>query len=80
MAEFVGKVTTGPFGTGSKSEHQAVYIETDRGKFVLRREEGNPFYDPELQSLVGKTIRCDGEIDNYVLFASKCAVIDDAKE
>jgi len=76
MAEFVGKVTTGSFGKGSKSEHRAVYIDTNQGRFVLRREEGNPFYDPELQSLIGKTVRCEGEIEDYVLLASSCAVVE----
>jgi hypothetical protein len=76
MAEFTGKVTSGPFGTGSKSEHRAVYLETDQGRFVLRREEGNPFHDPELEALVGKTVRCEGELEDYVLLASECKVVD----
>ena len=77
MAEFIGKVTSGPFGTGSKSEHRAVYIETDQGRYVLRREEGNPFHDPELEALVGKTVRCEGELEDYLLLASKCTVVDE---
>jgi len=77
MAEFTGKVTTGTFGAGSKSEHTAVYLETNQGRFVLRREEGNPFHDPALIALVGKTVRCEGELDNYVLLASKCNVVDE---
>jgi len=76
MAEFTGKVTSAPFGTGTKSQHQAVYIETDQGRFVLRREEGNPFHDPELEKMVGKTVRCEGEVEDYVLLASKCKVVD----
>lgn len=77
MAEFIGKVTSEPFGTGSKSEHRAVYIETAQGKYVLRREEGNPFHDPKLDALVGKTVRCEGEVEDYVLLASRCSVVDD---
>ena len=77
MAEFTGKVTSGPFGTGSKSQHNAVYLETEQGRFVLRREEGNPFHDPELEALVGKTVRCEGEVEDYVLLASECKVMDE---
>lgn len=78
MPEFVGKVSRETFGKGSKSEHQAVYIETEQGKFVLRRQGGNPFYDPELQSLVGKTIRCTGVIADYTLLISDWTVLNDA--
>ena len=71
MAEFIGKVSTGPFGTGSKSEHEAVYLNTEDGRYVLRRPGGNPFYDEELHGLVGKTIHCTGVISDYVLQISE---------
>jgi len=67
MREFVGKVTKRPFAVGSKSERNAVRLDTDEGSFVLRREDGNPLFDPELDKLVGKTIRCTGETDDYTL-------------
>jgi hypothetical protein len=68
--EFAGKVTKELFGKGSKSEHEAVFLETDKGKYVLRRQGGNPFYDPELQKLVGKSIRCHGFLEEYTLTMS----------
>jgi hypothetical protein len=67
MPEFVGKVTKKPFGKGSKSESEAIFLETEEGEYVLRRQGGNPFHDPELQKLVGKTIRCTGLAREYVL-------------
>jgi hypothetical protein len=67
MREFTGKVTKKPFGRGSKSEHRAVRLETDEGSYVLRRVGGNPFQDSELDKLVGKTIRCTGELSGYTL-------------
>jgi hypothetical protein len=67
MPEYVGKVTKKPFGKGSKSESEAIFLETGDGEFVLRRQGGNPFHDPELQKLVGKTIRCTGLARDYVL-------------
>jgi hypothetical protein len=79
MTQYVGKVTSGPFGTGSKSEHRAVYIDTKQGRYVLRRQKGNPFFDPKLEALIGKTIRCEGELDDYVLLASRCSIVDDER-
>jgi len=67
MQEFTGKVTKRPFGAGSKSAHDAVRLDTADGSYVLRRIGGNPFRDPELDGLVGKTIRCHGEVSGYAL-------------
>lgn len=75
MSEFVGKVTRKPFGKGSKSEHEALYLETDESEYVLRRKGGNPFYDAVLQSLVGKTIRCEGFVSDYMLMINKWSVL-----
>jgi len=44
-----------------------VRLDTDEGSFVLRRLGGNPLFDPELEKLVGKTIRCTGETHDYTL-------------
>jgi hypothetical protein len=79
VTQYVGKVTSGPFGTGSKSEHRAVYLDTAQGRYVLRREKGNPFFDPKLEALIGKTIRCEGELEDYVLLASRCSIVDDER-
>jgi len=67
MPEYVGKVTKKLFGKGSKSESEAIFLITEEGQYVLRREGENPFHDPELQKLVGKTIRCTGFAREYVL-------------
>jgi hypothetical protein len=67
---FTGTVIKKLFGRGSKSEHEAVYLVTDRGEYVLRRRGGNPFSDPELDKLVGKQIRCEGEVVGYTLIIS----------
>lgn len=77
MAEFVGKVTKKLFGKGSKSEHEAIYLETGKKQYVLRRQGGNPFYDPDLQELVGKTILCKGFAEDYVLTISEWKEADE---
>ena len=76
MQEFVGKVVKRLFGKGSKSEHEAVYLDTGQDSYVLRRQGGNPFYDPELSKLVGKTIRCQGETTDHTLIMATWAVLE----
>ena len=68
MQEFKGTVVKRMFGQGSKSERPAVQLEVAGGQaFVLRIHQHNPFADPELDSLVGKTIVCQGELSGYTL-------------
>jgi hypothetical protein len=65
--ELRGKVVRKTFGAGTKSEHSAVYLKTDEAEYKLRRLQGNPFHDPELEKLVGKEIRARGTIAGYEL-------------
>ncbi len=74
---FRGKVVTKPFGRGSKSEHEAVYLETSAGDYVLRRAGGNPFRDVKLDSLVGKEITCEGFTTDHTLIMSEWTVINE---
>jgi hypothetical protein len=57
-----GRVTRGPFGRGSKSEHMAVYLEAGTARYVLRRRGGNAFADPTLAELVGQEIEAEGTL------------------
>jgi hypothetical protein len=68
--EFDGRVVKHLAAAGSKSERQAVFLETEGGSYVLRRSDGNPFFDPELERLVGKTIRCKGVLTEHTLIIS----------
>ena len=79
MSEFVGKVTKKLFGRGSKSEHEAIYLETEQDQYVLRRQGGNPFYDPELHKLIGKRVRCTGVVDDYTLTISDLKEVDETQ-
>lgn len=80
MPEFIGTVIKKLFGKGSKSEHEAVFLETEHNEYVLRRQGGNPFYDEEMQKLVGKTIRCIGVVTDYTLLISDWAVLDEGEK
>ena len=72
---YSGSVVKRPFGVGSKSEHDAIYLVTKDGDYVLRRQGGNAFFDPELEKLVGKTIQCTGTLTGYTLLITDYTVI-----
>jgi hypothetical protein len=72
-----GKVEAGRFGEGSKSARDAVWIETDQGRFVLRRKDGPSFGDKELKKYVGKRVECSGFIVGYTFLAEKIMVVAD---
>ena len=73
--ELVGKVVQKKFAQGSKSEHDAMYLETDQGSFVLRRLGGNPFSDPVLKKLVGKKITATGILNKSLFLATDVKLI-----
>jgi len=70
-----GAVAKGPFGTGSKSERQAVWLETAEGRFVLRRKEGPTFGDQVLDKYLGKRVKCDGFLVGYTLLAERIEIL-----
>jgi hypothetical protein len=47
-------------GAGSKSEREAVVLDTTERSYLLRRRQGNPFADPVLDQLVGQRLRLQG--------------------
>ena len=70
-----GTVARGPFGTGSKSERQAVWLETAEGRYVLRRKEGPTYDDRALDQYVGKRVKCDGFLVTYTLLAERIEIL-----
>jgi hypothetical protein len=68
---FVGRVTRADVAKGSKSEHNAVVLDSAGGRFVLRRKGGNAFQDPELDRLVGQEIEAEGELTGRTLIATR---------
>lgn len=70
-----GHVTRGPFGTGSKSERDAVWIETADGRWVLRRKGGPAMGDGALDRYVGCTVRCDGVLLAHTLVAERIEIL-----
>ena len=74
-ATYSGSVVKRRFGQGSKSERDAVFLVTGDRDYVLRRQGGNPYHDPDLERLVGKKVRCTGIVTGYTLLVSDCAVL-----
>ena len=60
MTILTGKVVLEKFAAGSKSEHEAVFLDTGSERYRLKKRGGNPFHDDSLHQLVGKTINAEG--------------------
>ena len=57
-----GEVVRRLVGAGSKSEREAVVLDTPERSYLLRRREGNPFADSVLDQLVGQRLRLVGTV------------------
>ena len=78
--ELDGQVVKKPFAIGTKSEHEAIYLETAQGNFVLRRAGANPFeMDRDLEALVGQKVRCSGFVSRGTFFVSHYTVLSQAE-
>ncbi|HRO48299.1 hypothetical protein [Agriterribacter sp.] len=65
-----GRVVMKKLSEGSKSERNAVMLQTKNKAYVLRKMGGNPFKDASLEMLAGKSITATG-ILNRNLFLAK---------
>ena len=72
---YSGSVVKRPFGVGTKSEHDAVFLVTKDKQYVLRRQGGNAFHDPALEQLIGKQIQCTGTVIGYTLLITDCTTV-----
>ncbi|MCS6305781.1 MAG: hypothetical protein H8K07_19265 [Nitrospira sp.] len=69
-----GRVTRGLYAQGSKSEREAIFLETDKGRYVLRRKGGPVFGDAELEQYVGREVSCDDFLVGNSLLAERITV------
>ena len=76
----VGNVAAGTFGAGSKSEREAVWLETPQRRLVLRRKSGPSFGDESLRRLVGRRVKCNGFVVDYMLLADDIEILEEADE
>ena len=71
VAALPGRVERGPYAAGSKSEREAVFVETPKGRFLLRRKTGPVMGDPELERFVGLEVECSGFVVGTTLLAEE---------
>ena len=70
-----GRVVRRLHGRGSKSEHEALVLETERGAFRLRRPDGNAFRDPVLEELEGREISAEGTLEGTIFFLTSWEIV-----
>ena len=58
-----GRVIKKAYAAGSKSGHKAVFLQSPKGDFKIQLPDANPFSDPRLNALVGKSISATGDLD-----------------
>jgi hypothetical protein len=75
VTDLVGTVVRGPYGTGSKSARDAVWLEAGERRLVLRRKTGPSFGDHTLERLVGKRVQCRGFVVGGMLLAERIDVL-----
>ena len=71
-----GRVTESSYAKGSKSEHNAIFIETPDNRYVLRRKSGHAFSDPHLKRYVGHEVECDGFLIGNTLLVERIETRD----
>lgn len=67
--EISGRVVIKKIAKGSKSEHEGVYLETDKESFVLRKIGANPFRDDTLEKMEGKMVTATGLLNKNLFLA-----------
>jgi len=70
-----GRVVRGEYGKGSKSEREAVFLETSAQRYILRRKTGPVFGDVELDQYVGHQVECDGFVLDTTLLAERIQIV-----
>jgi len=70
-----GEVILQTTARASKSEHEAVMLESRDKHYILRRRGGNAFYDAEMMKLVGKKIRAPGDIIEHVFIMTDWEIV-----
>ena len=66
-----GKVVMKQTSEGSKSERNAVLLQTESKSYVLRKMGGNPFKDTSLEMLKGKSVTATGILDRNLFLAKE---------
>ena len=60
---------------GTKSEHEGLVLVSAHGRFKLRRQGGNPFWDEKIAELEGKEIEGEGILRGKQFIMTKWRVL-----
>lgn len=71
-----GHITQDVYGKGTKSERQAVFIETADNRYIFRRKKGPAFGNYELNQYIGHEIECDGFLIGKTLLAERIEIVE----
>lgn len=71
-----GRVVRGEYAQGSKSEREALFLDGDAQRYLLRRKGGPVYADAALERHLGRTVECDGFVIGSTLLAERIHVID----
>ncbi|CAD6526831.1 hypothetical protein NMT12_90140 [metagenome] len=71
-----GHVKMDTYAKGSKSESNAVFIETTDSCFILRRKTGPAFGDVELLKYIGHEVECEGFLIENTLLAEQIEIVE----
>lgn len=69
-----GKVVKKRVAKGSKSEREAILLQTKDTEYILRKWGGNPFRDASLEMLTGKQITATGILDKNLFLVKDIRV------
>lgn len=75
VENMTGLVVRASYAAGSKSEQQALWLESKAGRYLLRRKEGPAFGDKSIEKYVGKQVFCDGFLVGNTLLAEKIEIL-----
>lgn len=71
LIEVRGTVRLEALGGASKQAHKGFVLEHAGGRYTLRTNTGNPFYDPFFQPYEGKLVRVRGyDLDGFLFVES----------
>lgn len=76
VSKLRGTVVKGMYGKGSKSEREAVFIQTSDSRYLLRRKSGPAFGDSQLDVYVGHVVECDGFAIGTTLLAENVRLVE----
>jgi hypothetical protein len=71
-----GTVIEATFASGSKSERNAPFLQTEDQRYLLRRRGGPSYGDATLTRFVGQVVECDGTVTSYLLLVDRIERVD----